>query len=201
MKKRTATVKRKTKETGISVKLCLDGSGENAIKTGIAFLDHMLSLFAFHGLFDLDIKVSEQDLDVDIHHTNEDVGISLGEAFRKALGAKSQIKRFGDAEVPMDEAVAKVVLDISGRGSFNFIPPKQAYSFVTDGEGYNLDDAKEFLKSFASNAGITLTCEISRGENLHHSLEAAFKAFGRALREACEIDPRKKGIPSTKGRL
>ena len=200
---RSAAIKRKTKETDISGKLLIDGAGKADIDTGIGFLDHMLTLFAYHGLFDLDVNVKKQDLDVDIHHTNEDVGIVLGEAFQKALKNKLGIKRFGTAEVPMDEALAKVIIDISGRGSSNYISVSTQKGRLSKKpeEGYDLNDTQEFLRAFANNAGITLTYSIESGENLHHSLEAIFKALGRALREACEIDPRRKGIPSTKGKL
>ena len=200
-KRRLTQINRKTKETDISIKLNIDGKGESRIKTGIGFLDHMLTLFAYHGLFNLKVNVKRHDLDVDIHHTNEDVGIVLGEALRAALKNKLGIKRFGNAEVPMDEALAKVIVDISGRGSSNYIAKQKGRLFKSPHEGYDLNDAEEFLKAFANNAGITLTYSIEFGENIHHSLEAIFKALGLALREACEIDPRRKGVPSTKGKL
>lgn len=198
---RSAKTLRKTRETDIAISLNVDGKGKTKIKTGVGFLDHMLTLFAYHGLFDLEVNVKKQDLDVDIHHTNEDVGIALGEAFKKALGDKAGIKRFASAEVPMDESLSKVILDISGRGSSNYVSAGKEFSFKSSGEGYELDDAKEFLKAFANNAGITLTYSIEQGDNLHHSLEAVFKALGLALRLACEIDPRRRGVPSTKGKL
>lgn len=204
MKKRTATITRKTKETDIKIKLSIDGSGKANNNTGIGFLDHMLTLFAKHGLFDLSIK-AKGDLEVDLHHTNEDVGICLGEAFKKALGNKKGIKRFGSASVPMDEAWVEVSVDISGRPTF-----KQALSAwdtiakeqVDDArEGYALNDAKEFLKAFVNNLGLNLIFSIKSGDDLHHILEALFKALAKALDQATQIDPRVKGIPSTKGSL
>jgi len=202
MKKRIVKHKRKTSETNISVELNLDGAGKYRIYTGIGFLDHMLTLFSKHGLFDLKL-MAKGDLDVDIHHTNEDVGIVLGEAFAKALGAKKGIRRFGskDVAVPMEEALARVALDISGRPSIYMrcsgkpIPPT-----VLDRKGYTLNEAKQFLEAFVRSAGVNLHVEY-RGEDLHHVLEAIFKAFGRALCDATRVDPRVKGIPSTKGRL
>lgn len=202
MKKRTVKHKRKTSETNIAVELNLDGTGKYRIYTGIGFLDHMLTLFSKHGLFDLKI-MAKGDLAVDIHHTNEDVGIALGEAFAKALGTKKGIRRFGskDVAVPMEEALARVALDISGRPSIYMkcagrpIPPT-----VLDRQGYTLNEAKQFLEAFVRSAGVNLHVEY-RGEDLHHVLEAIFKAFGRALSDASRIDPRVKGIPSTKGRL
>ena len=202
MKRRTVKHRRKTSETDISVELNLDGAGKYRIYTGIGFLDHMLTLFSKHGLFDLKI-MAKGDLDVDIHHTNEDVGITLGEAFAKTLGAKKGIRRFGskDVAVPMEEALARVALDISGRPSVYMrcagkpIPPT-----VLDRQGYTLNEAKQFLEAFVRSAGVNLHVEY-RGEDLHHVLEAIFKAFGRALGDATRLDSRVKGIPSTKGRL
>lgn len=201
MKKRTNKGVRKTTETQIKWEINLDGSGQSKIKTGIPFLDHMLTLFAKHGLFDLKIE-AKGDLEVDIHHTNEDVGLCLGEAVNKALGDKKGIKRFATAFVPMDEALARVVIDISGRPSLNL---KQTNGHVYDKgeekEGYTLIDAEHFLYSFCNKSGINMHIDIKYGENLHHMLEAAFKAFGKALDEATQIDPRVKGIPSTKGKI
>ena len=202
MKRRTVKHRRKTSETDISVELNLDGAGKYRIYTGIGFLDHMLTLFSKHGLFDLKI-MAKGDLDVDIHHTNEDVGITLGEAFAKTLGAKKGIRRFGskDVAVPMEEALARVALDISGRPSVYMrcagkpIPPT-----VLDRQGYTLNEAKQFLEAFVRSAGVNLHVEY-RGEDLHHVLEAIFNAFGRALGDATRLDSRVKGIPSTKGRL
>jgi len=194
MKKRIATVKRKTKETDITVKLNIDGSGKTKIDTGIGILDHMLELFAFHGLFDLEI-VAKGDLKVDIHHTNEDIGIVLGEAFKKALGDKKGIKRFGSQAVPMEDVVADVIVDISGRGFFKEIGRGMAGS-----EGYSLVYANHFFEALAKKLGMNLSIELA-GTNvdLHTNLEPAFKALGIALDQATQIDPRRKGIPSTKG--
>lgn len=202
MKRRTVKHRRKTSETNISIELNLDGAGKYRIYTGIGFLDHMLTLFSKHGLFDLKV-MAKGDLGVDIHHTNEDVGIALGEAFAKALGTKKGIRRFGsnDVAVPMEEALARVALDISARPSLHMrrqgspIPP-----VVYSVQSYSLNDAKQFLEAFVRSAGINLHIEY-RGEDLHHVLEAVFKAFGRALGDATRIDPRVKGIPSTKGKL
>lgn len=196
--KRIAGVKRKTTETDITVQLNIDGTGKAKIKTGIAFLDHMLTLFAKHGLFDLEIK-AKGDLDVDIHHTNEDIGICLGEALKKALKNKKGIKRFGVGYVPMEEALAKVVLDLSGRYSLAF--PKKMLEVDKKIEGYSLNDAEHFLKALSREAGINLNVAIESGTDMHHIIEAIFKALGKALDEATMIDPRAKGIPSTKGRL
>lgn len=192
---RKATVKRKTSETNIIAKLNIDGKGEADIDTGIGILDHMLELFAFHGLFDLEIKASG-DLKVDIHHTNEDVGIVLGDAFKQALGDKKGIRRFGCFSVPMEDTVAEVVIDISGRGFFQ----AKNYSFVT-GENYSFDYANHFFESFAKRLGMNLNIDICSGndKDLHKNLEPVFKALGIALDQATQFDPRRKGIPSTKG--
>ncbi|NQT95095.1 MAG: imidazoleglycerol-phosphate dehydratase HisB [Candidatus Omnitrophica bacterium] len=198
--KRTAEIKRKTKETDIIMKLNLDGKGKGKVKTGIGFLDHMLELFAYHGLFDLTIK-AKGDLDVDIHHTNEDIGIALGQAFKKALKTKSGISRFGQSFVPMDEALARarVVLDISGRLSLYF---KCKVKKLKPAKGYDTNDCEEFLKAFVLNSGINMHVDIIRGKDTHHALESVFKALGRALSEAISIEPRRgKKVPSTKGRL
>jgi len=202
MKKRAVKYQRKTTETDIKIELNLDGSGKFRIYTGIGFLDHMLSLFARHGCFDLKIS-AKGDLEVDIHHTNEDVGIALGEAFAKAIGNKKGIRRFGsmNVAVPMEEALARIALDISGRPSLYMrcvgrpVPPT-----YIDRQGYSLNSAKQFLEAFVRNAGINLHIEY-RGEDLHHVLEAIFKALGRAICDATRIDPRIKGVPSTKGKL
>ena len=198
MKTRTAEVQRKTEETDISVTLNLDGKGDSSINTGIGFLNHMLELLAKHGLFDL-TTTAKGDLDVDIHHTNEDVGICLGESFKKALGSKEGIGRYGSAFVPMDEALAKVriVLDVSGRGALHIGFAKED---IFQGP-YTLSDAREFLEGFARAAGITVHIDILKGDEPHHTLEALFKALGRALDAATRIDPRVKGVPSTKGKL
>ena len=202
MKKRIATIKRKTKETDIIVKLNIDGSGESKINTGIGILDHMLELFSFHGLFDLDVS-AKGDLKVDIHHTNEDVGIVLGEAFKKALGDKKGIKRSGFASWPMEEVVANVSVDISGRGFFKFNPweaPTSGELQPEQQEGYEFKDALHFFDAFAKHLGMNLNIKIEPiSRDLHTSLEPIFKGLGIALDQATQIDPRRKGVPSTKG--
>ena len=199
MKKRKDTLKRKTKETEISVTLNVDGKGKANINTSIGFLDHMLELFTFHGLFDLDIQ-AKGDLKVDLHHTNEDIGICLGQAFKKVLGDCAGIKRFGSAEVPMDQARAKVAIDISNRYAFSGLkePPPGP---VISKENYSLHDASDLLESFAKNMNINLHVDIISGTDLHHILESVFKALGIALDQATQIDPRRKEVPSTKGIL
>lgn len=202
MKKRVGKKERKTAETAISVELNLDGTGKYRVDTGIKFLDHMLELFTKHGPFDLKVK-AKGDLGVDLHHTNEDVGIVLGEAFKKALGGKKGIRRFGSVNVavPMEEALARIALDISGRPSLHMrgvgspIPPP-----LSAKKSYALNNATQFLQAFVREAGINLHIEY-RGEDLHHVLESIFKALGRALGDATRIDPRIKGVPSTKGKL
>lgn len=198
MKKRTAIIKRKTKETDIVVKLSIEGSGKTKINTGIGILDHMLELFAFHGLFDLEI-IAKGDLKVDIHHTNEDIGIVLGEAFKKALGDKKGIVRSSNFSWPMEGVLATVVLDISGRGSFRFKSMLGREEPLAQ-DGYALKDAEHFFEAFAKHLGIDLTVAIEPTvSDLHTTLEPAFKALGKALDQATQIDPRRIGIPSTKG--
>jgi len=197
---RVAKIKRKTTETDISGELVIDGGGKADIKTGIGFLDHMLTLFTFHGLFDLTLK-AKGDLNVDTHHTNEDIAICLGKAFREALGGCKGIKRYGSKEVPMDNAAAKVMVDIGGRYAFVWRTPNYATTIYVAKENYSLDDGKDFLDSFAKNANINLHVEIYSGEDVHHILEAVFKAFGIAMDEATQVDIRRKGVPSTKGRI
>lgn len=196
VKKRISIIKRKTKETDITVKLNIDGTGKTKINTGIGILDHMLELFAFHGFFDLSVS-AKGDLKIDIHHTNEDIGLVLGIAFKKALGDKKGIRRFGCFSVPMEENLANVALDINGRGFFqltqkNIILPKSE-------DGYSLKDMEHFLDSFAKNIGMNLTTNITIGSDLHAALEPIFKALGIALDQAIQTDPRRKSIPSTKG--
>lgn len=200
MKKRAATIKRKTKETDITIKLTIDGTGKSKIDTGIGMLDHMLELFAFHGLFDLEIK-AKGDLRVDIHHTNEDIGIVLGEALKKALGDKKGIRRFGSAAVPMEDAVATVAADISGRGFFKEIVREPVLQpEAKDEVGYSFAHANHFFEAFAKRMGVNLNINLSSSNpDLHTNLEPVFKALGRALDEATQIDPRRKCIPSTKG--
>lgn len=194
---RSAAIKRKTTETDISGKFVIDGSGKTEIKTGIGFLDHMLTLFAFHGLFDLALK-AKGDLNVDKHHTNEDIAICLGKAFKEALGDCKGIRRYGSKEVPMDTTAAGVMVDIGGRGVFAWRTPPYVNT-IAPSDNYSIDDGKDFLDTFAKNAGINLHVDIYSGEDVHHVFEAIFKAMGMALDEATQIDPRRKGVPSTKG--
>ena len=197
-KKRKATVRRNTQETQIQISLGIDGVGVSQIKTGLPFLNHMLASLAKHGLFDLQVS-AKGDLEVDIHHTNEDVGIVLGQAFSKALGDKKGIRRFGFFSIPMDEALVRVSLDFSGRPSFLVLKTKGVkFSRL---ETYSFHDATEFLRAFTQHAGINLTVEVVSGEDSHHIIEAMFKATAKALDMATQVDPRVKGIPSTKGAL
>ncbi len=199
MKKRIAEVRRKTKETDIHVKLNIDGKGDFKIKTGIGFLDHMLELFTKHGLFDMEIK-ARGDLEVDIHHTNEDIGILLGEAFKKALLDKKRIKRFGTSHVPMDGSLVRVSLDISGRSSLYIL--NESGKSIPKGykRGYSFKEAEQFLRAFVFHSGINLNIGIlSSDGDLHHIVEAIFKALGRALDTATQIEPRIRGVMSTKG--
>lgn len=196
---RKATVVRKTKETEITVKLNLDGKAKSKIRTGIGLLDHMLELFAFHGLFDLEI-FAKGDLKVDIHHTNEDVGIVLGQAFKKALANKAGIRRFGSATVPMEEVVANLAIDINGRGFFKLNQDSRGGTATKPSDGYALKDAEHFFDAFANNLGANLVIGIKPSiADLHTTLEPVFKALGVALDQATIIDPRRKGVPSTKG--
>jgi len=201
MRERVDTKERTTKETDIVVKLNIDGSGESKIDTGIGFLDHMLELFAFWGHFDIDLKVKKGDFKIDIHHTNEDAAIVLGQAFKKALGDKKGIKRLGDASVPMEEVTANVVVDISGRGSFKLDMAKgQVYEYPLDQEGYEFKYAEHFFDAFSKQLGMNLNITLQNpNKDLHATLEPVFKALGKALDEATQIDSRRKGIPSTKG--
>ena len=197
-KLRSANIKRKTTETDITGKFTIDGKGKADINTGIGFLDHMLTLFTFHGLFDFTLK-AKGDLKVDTHHTNEDVAIVLGKAFKEALGDCRGIRRYGSKEVPMDLAAAKVMVDIGGRYAFIWKAPPYSDTFAS--EGYAIGDGKDFLDTFAKNANINLHVEVYSGEDTHHVLEAIFKALGIALDEATQIDVRRKGVPSTKGTI
>jgi len=196
MKKRIVTLKRKTKETDITVKLNIDGTGKSKLNTGIGLLDHMLELFSFHGLFDLDIS-AKGDLKVDIHHTNEDIGIVLGDAFKKALGDKLGIRRFGSASVPMEDVVASVALDISGRGSYKLKRENKTEPQAQD--GYSMKDVEHLFESLAKRLGMNLSISINPDSDLHTTLEPIFKALGIALDQATQVDPRRKGVPSTKG--
>lgn len=207
--KRRAKIHRKTTETKITGELVVDGNGKSDIKTGIGFLDHMLTLFAFHGLFDLKLKV-KGDLEVDIHHTNEDVAMCIGRAFKKALGASRGIRRFGFSEVPMDHARAKVTIDISNRFSYKGIrfadqakqPVLSLIRGTRTGEEYSMEDGNDFLETLAKNIGINLHVDILSSSDMHHMLEAIFKSLAIAIDRATEIDPRRnRVIPSTKGTL
>ena len=193
---RSATIERNTAETQVNLSLNVDGTGKYEVATSVAFLDHMLSLMARHGLMDLSAKATG-DIQVDYHHTVEDVGIVLGQAFRKALGEMKGIRRYGFSKVPMDETLAEVVLDISGRPGlvYNVDMPKGKV-----GE-FDVELAYDFFKAVSNHAGITLHINLVYGDNLHHIIEAIFKAFGRAMSDACGIDPRVSGVPSTKGVL
>ena len=192
---RTAQIDRKTGETDISLSLDLDGSGAGERKSGVGFLDHMLDLFAKHGGFGLTTRC-DGDLHVDDHHTVEDVGIALGEAFDEALGDRERIVRYADRRVPLDESVASVVVDVSGRPRFYF---EGTFSQAAVGELAS-DMARHFFESLALNAGLTLHAEIE-GRNAHHEIEALFKALARTLDDATRIDERRPGTPSTKGEL
>jgi imidazoleglycerol-phosphate dehydratase len=194
---RTAKIERTTSETSIELALGLDGTGASEIDTGIGFLDHMLTAFARHGLFDLRIR-AEGDLHIDDHHTAEDVGIVLGQAFARAIGDKRGIRRFGQALVPMDEALVEAAVDVSGRPFLAW-----GVSFPTQKVGtMDTELFEEFFRAFAGNAGVTLHITAKAGRNTHHLAEAAFKAAARALRAAAELDPRVGDvIPSTKGSL
>ena len=198
--KRHAQISRKTGETNISITLAIDGSGASTVKTGVPFFDHMLTLFAKHALFDLDVR-AQGDTEVDFHHTVEDVGIVLGQVVAKALGDKKGMVRYGNFLLPMDETLVRVALDFSGRPLLVWRLPK----------GMNLNRLKagdfpaqltvEFLRGFVQQAGLTLHVEVLYSDETHHLIEAVFKGLARALEQAVRRDPRVKGIPSTKGLL
>ena len=194
---RAASVSRRTSETDVAVSIALDGTGKAEIATGVGFLDHMLELFARHGLFDLTVKVTG-DLHVDQHHTTEDAGIALGQAFLQALGDKKGIGRYAQLHLPMDETLSRVSLDISGRPFLVF-----RAAFPTEKIGaFDTQLVREFFQAFAVNAGLTLHLETLYGENSHHIAESLFKGVARALRQAVAVDPREEGrVPSTKGTL
>ena len=196
MDKRTATLKRTTKETDIEISFDIDGAGEANVGSGIGFFDHMLILFAKHGLFSLSVK-AQGDLVIDGHHTVEDIGIVLGQALAKAAGDKAGIRRYGHVYVPMDEALVLVVVDFSGR-------PFLAFDAEL-GQGrigeFDVELTEEFLRAVAVNAGLTLHVKVLAGKNRHHMVEAIFKALGRALSQSLERDPRVQGVPSSKGML
>lgn len=197
MAMRQATIERNTLETQISVTLDLDGSGKFSAETGVPFLDHMMEQIARHGMFDLSIK-AKGDLQIDAHHTTEDIGITIGQAFKQALGDKKGIVRYGHAYVPLDEALSRVVLDLSGRPGMEF-----DVKFTRDKVGeFDTDLFFEFFQGFTNHAGVTLHIDSIKGRNAHHIAETVFKAFGRALRMAVTLDPRGAGqLPSTKGAL
>lgn len=193
---RTASRKRTTRETDISITLALDGSGESTIETGIGFFDHMLTLFARHGLFDSTIAC-RGDIKVDFHHSVEDVGIVLGQAFLEALGDKSGIARYGSSYVPMEFALARVVVDLSGRSALDY----RVETGVEKVGDFDVELVPEFFKAFADNARLNLHIDLIKSANGHHDLEAVFKSVARALAEAVRLDPRIRGQHSTKGTL
>lgn len=194
---RTAEVVRNTKETRIRLTLDLDGSGKAEVATGIGFFDHMLEAFARHGLMDLSVK-AEGDLQVDGHHTVEDVGIVLGQAIQQALGNRAGIRRYADASVPLDEALVRAVVDVSGRPYLSYHVEIAKWQMLGD---YDVFLTPEFFRALVLNAGLTVHLDLIRGDNPHHIVEAAFKAFARALEGAVRLDPRVSGVPSTKGVL
>jgi len=196
MPARSGEIERNTKETQVKVSLLLDGGGDCRAETGVGFLDHMLDLVARHGLFDLVIAATG-DTHVDAHHTVEDVGICLGKAIAKALGDRAGIARFGDAALPMEDALAQVAIDLGGRGACQF-----NVTFPAEKIGdFDSALAEEFFRAVALNAGMNLHVNVPYGRNAHHICEAIFKGFARALDQATRIDPRRKGVPSTKGTL
>jgi imidazoleglycerol-phosphate dehydratase len=193
---RQAQITRDTQETQITVKLNLDGSGKAKLASGVPFLDHMLDQIARHGLIDLEVK-AKGDLHIDAHHTVEDIGITLGQALAKAVGDKKGVRRYGHAYVPLDEALSRVVVDLSGRPGLEMTGK---FTRARVGE-FDVDLVREFFQGFVNHAQVTLHLDNLKGANTHHQVETLFKAFGRALRMAVELDPRVKGIPSTKGKL
>jgi len=197
MASRSATVNRETLETQVAVSINLDGSGEGQFDTGVPFLEHMLDQIARHGLFDLDIQ-AKGDLHIDGHHTVEDIGITLGQAFAQAVGDKRGITRYGHAYVPLDEALSRVVIDLSGRPSLDFVAEFESGMIG----GFDTELFYEFFQGFVNHAQVTLHIDSIRGRNSHHIAETIFKAFGRALRMAVSVDERLAGaMPSTKGSL
>jgi imidazoleglycerol-phosphate dehydratase len=194
---RIADVTRRTKETELRVRLDLDGIGQARVRTGIGFFDHMLEALARHALLDLEIQASG-DLHVDGHHTVEDTGIALGQAIAEALGDRAGIRRYADAMVPLDEALVRVVLDVSGRPFLAYQVDIPKWQMLGD---YDVFLTPEFFRALVTNAGLTAHIDLVRGDNPHHIVEAAFKAFARALDSATALDPRVQGVPSTKGVL
>jgi imidazoleglycerol-phosphate dehydratase len=197
MMPRVAELTRSTNETDLHVRVDLDGKGEARVKTGIGFFDHMLEAFARHGLFDLTVE-ARGDLHVDGHHTVEDTGIVLGQAIAEALGDRTGIRRYADAMVPLDEALVRCVLDVSGRPYLSYHIDIPKWQMLGD---YDVFLTPEFFRALVLNAGLTVHLDLVRGDNPHHIVEAAFKAFARSLDAATTIDPRVTGVPSTKGKL
>jgi len=196
MSKRTATVERRTKETDIKLRLAIDGTGQSEVSTGLGFLDHMLVLFAKHGLFDLELQ-AKGDLHVDEHHTVEDVGLALGQALREALGDKAGLVRYGWCLLPMDDALARIALDCSGRPYLAYDAPEDAGPIGN----FPFQLLEEFLRAFSVQGGLNLHVALLDGRDSHHMAEAVFKGLARALDQATAIDPRVVGVPSTKGQL
>ncbi|MCE9611156.1 MAG: imidazoleglycerol-phosphate dehydratase HisB [Chthoniobacter sp.] len=195
--KRQAQIDRRTTETRISLELAIDGRGASTIATKIPFFDHMLTLFARHSLCDLTVQ-ADGDIEVDLHHTVEDTGIALGQAFAQALGEKRGIRRYGHAYLPMDETLARVVVDFSGRPFLAYRAPE---GVATIGTAFSFTLIEEFLRAFSVHAGINLHVEILYGRDAHHMAEAVFKGLAKAVDAACQLDPRVEGVPSTKGSL
>ncbi len=194
---REASIERNTSETRITARLSVDGTGTSTISTGIPFFDHMLTLFAKHGLVDLDVT-AKGDIEVDFHHTVEDTGIALGQVLTKALGDKKGIRRYGSAYVPMDETLVRAVVDLSGRPYLAYNPPARVEAI---GGNFSFQLVEEFLRAFAVHGGMNLHVDILAGRDAHHMAEGVFKALARALDVATQIDPRVDGVPSTKGVL
>jgi len=194
---RAAEMSRKTRETAVRVQVELDGRGQASVRTGIGFFDHMLEALARHGLLDLEVQCTG-DLQVDGHHSVEDVGITLGQAIAQALGNRAGIRRYADATIPLDEALVRVVMDVSGRPYLSYHVEIAKWQMLGD---YDVFLTPEFFRALVLNAGLTVHMDLIRGDNPHHIVEAAFKAFARALDQATAIDPRVTGVPSTKGVL
>lgn len=194
---RTAKIHRKTAETDIRMELSVDGTGKSSIKTGVAFLDHMLTLFSKHGLFDLTLD-AKGDIEVDFHHTVEDVGIVLGQCFREALGKKEGIRRYGWCLLPMDETLASLAIDLSGRPLLVYTVPDRV---DTIGQGFHFQLVEEFMRGFATTALANLHIEIVRGKDAHHMAEAIFKGLAKVMDQATQLDPRISGVLSTKDML
>ncbi len=194
---RAAEIRRTTKETDLFVRVVIDGRGESKVKTGIGFFDHMLDAFARHGLFDVTVE-AQGDLHVDGHHTVEDTGIAVGTAIARALGDRAGIRRYGDAMVPLDDALVRAVVDVSGRPYLHYDIEIPKWQMLGD---YDVFLTPEFFRAVVLNAGLTAHLDLVRGDNPHHIVEAAFKSFARALDAATVVDPRVVGVPSTKGSL